>query len=140
MHFAPGAGKSVVVSIEPHYGVAVEVGPVPGGDLWVWRVRGVAPGRHTLKFHVAGETIEKELVVGDGFERVSALRPNARWTDQLFHPIERRLAAGSPVRSIEILYPNVDSWVRGADYWVVTFFIVSMIAALILAPVFKVRF
>lgn len=140
MHLAPGAGKSVIASVEPHPGMAVEVGSVPGGDLCVWRVRGGAPGRHTLKFHVAGETLEKELVVGDGFERVSALRPSARWTDQLFHPVERRLAAGFPVRSIEILYPSVDSWVRGADYWVVTFFIVSMVAALILAPVFKVRF
>ena len=140
MHFAPGAGKSVEVSIEPHPGLVVEVGPVPGGDLWVWRVRGGAPGRHTLKFHVAGKTLEKELVVGDGFERVSVLRPSGRWTKQLFHPVERRLAAESKVRSIEILYPSVDSWVRGADYWVVTFFIVSMVAALILAPVFKVRF
>ena len=140
MHFAPGAGKSVEVSIEPHPGLVVEVGPVPGGDLWVWRVRGGTPGRHTLKFHVAGKTLEKELVVGDGFERVSVLRPSGRWTKQLFHPVERRLAAESKVRSIEILYPSVDSWVRGADYWVVTFFIVSMVAALILAPVFKVRF
>ncbi len=140
VHFAHGAGKSIEVSIEPHPGLIVEVGPVPGRDLSVWRVRGGASGRHTLQFHLVGETIEKELVVGDGFERVSALRPSGRWTEQLFHPVEHRLAAESKVRSIEILYPSVDSWVRGADYWVVTFFIVSMIAALVLAPVFKVRF
>jgi len=140
MRFGPGAGKSLEVSIGPHPGIAVEVGPVPGGDSYVWRVRGGTPGRHTLQFRVAGETIEKELVVGDGFERVSALRPNAVWTDQLFHPVERRLAAKSPARSVEILYPSVDSWVYGADYWVVTFFIVSMVVALILAPLFKVRF
>ena len=140
MQFAPGAGKSVDASIEPHPGLVVEAGPVPGGDLCVWRVRGGASGRHTLKFQVAGETIEKELVVGDGFGRVSALRPSGRWTDQLFHPVERRIAAKSAVRSIEILYSSVDSWVYGANYWVVTYFIVSMIVALILAPVFKVRF
>lgn len=140
MQFAPGAGKSVEVSIEPHPGMVVEVGPVPGGDLCVWRVRGGAPGRHTLRFHVVAATIEKELVVGDRFERVSALRPNATWTEQLFHPVERRVAAQSRVRSIEILYPSVDSWVYGADYWVVTLFIVSMIVALIFAPIFKVRF
>ncbi|MEK7756382.1 MAG: hypothetical protein AAB385_04140, partial [Planctomycetota bacterium] len=141
MQFALATGKSVEVSIEPHPGMVVEVGPVPGGDLWVWRVHGGAPGRHTLKFHVAGEsTIEKELVVGDGFERVSALRPSGRWTEQLFHPVERRLAVGSQVRSIEILYPSVDSCVHGADYWVVYFFVVSMLVALVFAPLFKVRF
>lgn len=137
---APGAGKSVDASIEPHPGLVVEAGPVPGGDLWVWRVRGGAPGRHALKFHVAGATIDKELVVSDGFERVSVIRPSGRWTDQLFHPVERRLAAATMVRSIEIVYPGVDSWVYGEDYWVVTFFIVSMVVALILAPIFKVRF
>lgn len=140
MQLAPGAGKSVNATIEPHPGLVIEVGPVPGGDVCVWRVRGGAPGRHTLQFHVSGETIEKELVVGDAFERVSAVRPSGRWTEQLFHPVERRIAAHSAVRSIEILYPAVDSWVYGADYWVVTFFIVSMIVALLLAPVFKVRF
>ncbi len=140
MQSAPGAGKSVNVSLEPHTGLVVEAGPVPGGDLMVWRIRGGTPGRHTLQFHAAGETIEKELVVSDLFERVSAVRPGGRWTEQLFHPVERRLATKSAVRSIEIVYPNVQSWVYGADYWVVTFFIVSMIVALILAPRFRVRF
>ena len=140
MRFAPGAGKSAEGSIEPHAGLAMEVGPVPGGDLCVWPIRGGVPGRHTLRFHIADETIEKELVVSEAFERVSALRPSGRWTDQLFHPVERRLPAESKVRSIEILYPSVDSWVHGADYWVVYFFVVSMGVGLVLAPVFRVRF
>ena len=93
-----------------------------------------------MRFHVAGEAIEKELVVGEAFERVSAVRPSGRWTDQLFHPVERRLPAGAPVRFIEIVYPGVDSWIDGADYWVLYFFVVSMAVGLVFAPVLKVRF
>ena len=55
-------------------GIVAEVGPVPGGGELVWRVRGGEPGRHTLQFRVDGETVEKEVVVGAGFQRVSALR------------------------------------------------------------------
>ena len=74
------------------------------------------------------------------FERVSELRSSPSWTAQLFHPVERPLPGDSPVRSIEIGYPGRDSWLYGPDWWVLTFFVVSMAAAMILAPVFKVRF
>ncbi len=134
------SGSAPKVSIDPHPGLVVEAGPVPGGGLWVWRIRGGESGRHVLKFHVGDETIEKELVVGDQFDRVSALRPSNVWTDQLFHPVECRLGTNSKVQQIEISYPGVDSWISGSDYWVITFFIVSMVAALILAPILKVRF
>ena len=128
------------VTLDAHPGLVVEVGPVPSDRDWVWRIRGGQPGRHTLRFHLNGADLEKELVVGERGQRVSAVRPSAHWTAQLFHPVERRLPAESGVRRIEIEYPDVASWFDGADYWVLTFFVISMIAALILAPVFRVRF
>lgn len=130
--------KSVTLDADP--GVVVEVGPVPGHRDWVWRIRGGQPGRHTLRFHLDGKDIEKELVVGEPGQRVSAVRTSAHWTEQLFHPAERRLPADTGLQRIEIEYPSVHSWFQGADYWVVTFFVISMAAALILAPVFRVRF
>ncbi len=126
--------------LEPNTGMVLEVGPVPGGREFVWRIRGGKPGRHTLRFHVGDSVIEKELVVGDSFERVSAERPGRRWTAQILHPAERILPADSPVESIEILYPGVDSWIYGTNYWILYFFVVSMATALILKPLFKVNF
>ena len=78
--------------------------------------------------------------MGAGFQRVSAVRTGRDWTAQLFHPSERMLPKGCPVQSIEIEYDGVDSWVSGADWWVLYFFVISMLAALILKPLFKVRF
>lgn len=120
--------------------IIVEAGPVTGGGVTTWRISGTETGRHTLKILVEGQVIEKQLVVGNGFERVSALRPSRHWIDQLLHPVESALPSDSLIQSVEIVYPHIDSWICGADYWVIYFFVVSMAAALILKPVFNVRF
>ena len=140
LHVNPGTADLYDAVLETSGGIEDATGPVPGGGSLVWRIRAGEPGRHTLRFNVSGTVVEKELVVGDGLQRVSAKRPGRRWTSQILHPVERRLPADAPVQSIEIEYPGVDSWVYGADYWVLTFFVVSMAAALVFKPVFKVRF
>jgi hypothetical protein len=116
------------------------VGPVPGGNALVWRFRAGEPGTHVLRFDVSGQAYEKSLVVGEPFRPVSAERPGHDWTAQLLHPREKPLPAEAPVASIEISYPGVESYIYGADWWVLYFFVVSMAAALIFKPVFKVRF
>ena len=140
MYVDPANITSVSATLLPHPGVLVETAPIAGEDSLVWRIRGGEPGRHILQFKVNGSLLDKELVVSDGFERVSAMRPGHHWTDQLLHPTESRLPAASPVESIEILYPHAGSWIHGADYWILTFFVVSMLTALVFKPFFNVRF
>ena len=126
--------------LEPSPGIVVEVGPIPSGKDLAWRIRGAQPGRHVLKFTIDGAVVEKELVVGDAFERVSPEHPDGRWFKQLLYPAERPLPADSPVQLIEVVYPPRESWFHGADWWIVSFFVVSMAAALVFKPVFKVKF
>ena len=140
MRLAGNAGNPIQVELEPNTGAVAEVGPVPGGGELVWQIRGGKPGRHALRFNTGGHVIEKELVVGTDFQRVSAARVGPDWTGQLFHPAERRLPADGPIRSIEITYPGVDSWIYGANWWVLYFFVISMAVALLLKPLFRVRF
>ncbi|MCK4340829.1 MAG: hypothetical protein KAY37_03805 [Phycisphaerae bacterium] len=128
------------VLLQASAGLVEVVGPVAGDGELVWRVRGGEPGRHTLHFDTDGTVVEKELVVSENFERVSAKRPGRRWTSQILHPIESPLPADSPVQSIEILYGSVDSWIYGADWWILYFLEISMITALLCLPFFKVRF
>ncbi|MBI4716507.1 MAG: hypothetical protein HY763_01765 [Planctomycetes bacterium] len=120
--------------------VETEVGPVPGGGEVAWRILAKQAGRHAMKITIGGQSLEKELVIGDGLQVVSALRSDARWTQQVLHPLEPRIPADSPIASVEVTYPPRGSWFDGSDWWVLTFFVISMIAAIILAPVFKVRF
>lgn len=120
--------------------VLVEVGPVPGGGKLVWRVRAGEVGRHHLRFRVGDATIEKEFIVGSGFQRISAARVARDWTAQLFHPAEPMLPKACPLQSIEVAYPGVESWIYGANWWVLYFFVISMLTALMFKPLFKVRF
>ncbi|MBI3834775.1 MAG: hypothetical protein HY287_10640 [Planctomycetes bacterium] len=137
----PSVIGTVRASIAPHPGIGVELGPIAGKSDLVWRLKGVQPGRHTIDITVNGEHVEKEVVVGDPFARVSELRPGHHWVDQLLHPAERQLPSNSIARRIEVLYPSdIHSWIYGPDHWVIYFFVVSMLTALALAPVFKVRF
>ncbi len=128
------------IALEPTDGLAIEVGPVPGGGEAVWRVRAGKPGVHTLRFRAGEHHVDKQLVVGDSFTRVSAERVAARWTGQLLHPVEPRIPRDAGIDSIVIAYPGRPSWFSGADWWLLTFFVISMAAALVWAPVFKVRF
>ncbi len=126
--------------IEPHPGLVVEVGPIAGEHDVVWRVRAGAEGRHVVRITVANDVLEKEVVVGEESQRVSAVRPGRRWTEQLFHPVESVIASPQDVNAIELTFSERESWIYGSDYWIISFFVISMAAALILKPLFRVRF
>lgn len=135
-----GAVSVSDVTLDVGEALKVEVDGVPGGDSVDWRVRGGTPGDHTLRFTVGGETLEKALRVGDAFGSVSAERVTGHWFAQVLHPREARLPASLPVESIEIVYPPREGWFSGSDWWILSFFVISMLAALALAPVCKVKF
>ncbi len=128
------------VTLEADPAVTVETPAVPGDGKLVWRIHADRTGRHVLKFHVGDAIVEKELVVSDGFARVSPTRAKTDWTTQLLQPVEPALPETGSVRSIHIDYPSVDSWVYGSDYWIVHLFVVSMLVALVFRPIFGVRF
>ena len=93
-----------------------------------------------MKIAVGGSSIDKEVVVGSEMTRVSAKRPGRAWVDQLLHPAESSLPGATGVRSIDIEYPHETHWFHGADWWVLSLFILSMAAAYAVSPVFRVRF
>lgn len=128
------------VILLPHAGIDIEVDGIPGDNKIVWRVRGVEEGRHILHFKTDRALLEKELLIGSRFRRVGAIRSAADWTTQLLHPVEPRLPTQSGITSIEIAYPGADSWFHGPDWWILSFFVISMLTAIIFKPVFKVTF
>ncbi len=130
------------VEMEPTSAVRTTVGPV---HLWsknevCWDIHASQDGYHHLVFHVGPQTVEKELAIGEGFMRVSKLRPSWRWLDALVNPWEKPFDANSPVQSIEIDYPDRSSWTSGTDTWVIYWFIVSMVAGFCFRRPFNVNF
>ncbi len=104
-----------------------------------WKITPVEDGNHNLIFRVGDRQYEKQLVIGEGFMRVSPTRPGANAGDILLYPLEKPFAADSPVHSISIEYPERDSRINGTDWWIVYFFIASMAFAFIGKPFLKVR-
>ena len=104
-----------------------------------WQIRTVGNSNVPILFQVDGQKIEKELVIGDGFMQVSTTRPGQKWSDILLNPLEKPFAGDSVVKSISIDYPERRSYIYGSDWWVIYFFIASMVFAVIFKPFLKVR-
>jgi uncharacterized membrane protein (DUF106 family) len=104
-----------------------------------WNLRARNPGDHTLTFNVAGQSVQKSLAAGNGFMRVSPLRPSANWVAAVEYPGESPFAPDSMVQEISIDYPARPGWTCGSNSWLVYWFAASMMAAVVLRPVLKVN-
>lgn len=119
----------------------VLLGPVrvvSKGEVY-FKIKARQKGYHHLIFQVGDRKIEKEVAIGDGFMRVSVERPGPHWADILLHPGEKPFHSGSIVQSISIGYPDRLSRTSGTDWWIIYFFAVSLIFALLFKPVIGVR-
>jgi hypothetical protein len=129
------------VTMEPTKAIDIIAGPtrVYSKKEAYWKIKGHENGYHYIVFQVDGRTFEKELAVGDSFMRVSSQRPGWYWTDILLHPQEKPFRPDSIIQSISVEYPQRVSITSGTDFWLVYFFIVSMVFALIFKPFLKVK-
>jgi hypothetical protein len=120
------------VSLRPTGAVETTVGPVRVFKQRevCWNVKARENGYHRLTFQVGGQAVDKELAVGDGYMRVSALRPEGVDSEVLVkHPAEQPFGPDSPVRSIEIDYPARDSLRTGRESWGLYWFVALMKSA-----------
>jgi uncharacterized membrane protein (DUF106 family) len=129
------------VSLESTPAAEVTIGPVRvfSKRQIYWKVKACENGGHHIIFRVDGEQIGKDLAVGDGFMRISAERPGWRWADILLHPWERPFGTDSIIESISVDYTERLSRTSGTDWWLIYFFVASLVFALIFKPFLKVR-
>lgn len=128
------------VQLVPTTAAAVNVGPVrvSGKHMVCWNLQTIEPGLHELAFAVGDKQFTKELAVGQNYMTVSLERPAISLNAVLLHPRERPFAADSPVQSIEVEYPARSSWTTGTDWWMVYWFVASMVAAFVARPFLNV--
>ncbi len=129
------------VSLQAAPFVAVSIGPVRINSRReiCWNIQARQNGYHRLVFHVDGQTVDKELAIGDGFMRVSVRRPGWQWSDALTHPAETPFSPQSPVQSIAIDYPERSSWTSGTGSWVIYWFVGSMVSGFCFRRLLKVN-
>ena len=130
------------VRLEPTDAIEPLIGPVQVRSRRevCWSIQARTSGYHRLVFHVGEQTGEKEVAIGDGFMRVSTLRPGRYWTEVLLHPSEKPFGPDSPIQSIAMDFPPRSSLTSGTDWWVVYWFVVSMVAGLCFRRLLNVNF
>jgi len=122
-------------------GMAVEAGPLPIPSMKEvdWRLRASKPGEYKISLGPGAGDVEKTAVVGEGVRGLSrksgALSLKGYICDALGSP----LPAGSAFSEVEVLYP--ERGMHGALLlgmsWVVYFFVVSFVVALIMKFITK---
>jgi uncharacterized membrane protein (DUF106 family) len=126
------------VTLAAPEGVAVETPAlrIPYKREADWRVRPARAGEYELVVQTKEKSYAKELVVGEAaVGRVSARRVAGLWA-QLMNPGERPLS--SELKEIEVKYPSRENRLFGLGvHWVLTFFVVSLVAAFALKGVLK---
>ncbi len=129
------------VTLEPLPNVKVVTGPVRivSKKEIVWKIEPVEDGYATLVFHVGDQIFTKQLAVGNGFMRLNPKRPGPQFSDILLFPLEKPFGPNAEVQSISIDYPERPSRIYGTDWWILYFFIASMVFALLFKPLLKVR-
>ena len=121
--------------------VTTIAGPVrvPTKQMICWRLRAIKPGLHQVQFEVAGQSVSKELAIGDSLMPSSLKRPAWNLVDVMLYPREEPFVQSSLVQSIEIDYPERSSWTIGTNTWLIYWFLISMVSALAARPWLKVH-
>jgi len=129
------------VTLVPGNSYEVVTGPVRVFDKSeiVWKIKALQPGVHKLDFRLDGKTVQKRFVVGGGFVPVSIKRPGRQWSDILLNPLEKPFGPDLQVSFVSIDYPDRPGLTCGTDWWVIYFFIASMVFAFAFKPLLKVK-
>lgn len=130
---------NVVLENDPGYHTTVPQTRVESKYEYWWKIKLLQPGEQQLRFKVNDELVAKQVSVGEPFMRTSSTRPGQNWSDILLHPAERPFTKDSPVHSVTIEYPELESFSCGTNRWIITFFVASMAFALFFKPALKVR-
>lgn len=131
------------VILKPSSGIIVETPPLRiEEDREIdWRFSPKEKGLQLLTIEVGSQAVTKTLLVGGRLlNRISPVKVQNRFLDEMLYPTERPLPTDSPIQSIEITYPSLRMEVLGWHiHWLVVFFVLSIVAGYALKGLFKVE-
>ena len=137
------------VALETPAGVVAETEALrdPSNHALYWRIKTLpeAAARASLGWTFGQWHLTKQLVTAGqqtaGLPKVSIRRAGGGLVDRLLYPVEAGLPRDGPVRGIDVGYAARRSPILGVDLpWWATFFIVSMVAAVLVRRRMGVKF
>ncbi len=114
---------------------------IPDEHEVVWRIRALGEGRSRLVIRSGGRAVEKSVTVGGGpLVPVSPLASRGSFARRVLYPGEPPLPDGTPVLSVEVLYPAARLAAFGVGvHWLVAYLALSIAIGFALKGVFKVE-
>lgn len=139
---ADGSGRRPVIHLHSPGGITVETAPVwiPSLREMAWRIRASRWGDYLLEVRTAaGETVSKTVRVSRAIGRRSPERLGSGFSNQLLYPAEDPLPENSAIASIAVGYPAGAISLFGWEaHWMIVFFVLSTVFALLLRGPLKV--
>ncbi len=104
-----------------------------------WRLTADNPGVYTLKFGDGDDVVEMPLAVGDGFQRISAVRGGGVLTRLMYSALPS-IPADSVFKEIRIDYPKRSTSLFGFDWhWLIWVLVLSIVFGFLWKPVLNVQ-
>ncbi len=130
------------IELEAPKEIVVETAPVriASEREIAWRIRADKNGRHQVKIKTNNGEISKEIVSGDQWGAISAIRTGVNLWERFLYPGESAIASNSPFVSVEVKYASLPLTVLGWNVnWLVLFFILTMVFGFALKDLFGVQ-
>ncbi len=130
------------ISIRVPNGLVIETPAlrIPETREVVWKVRAREYGDFDVLINVPGRTLRKRLIVSDSARCLSYAKTKPTFLGALVHSAEPPLDRDAPIESIKVRYaPTRMKLGPIRAHWLVHFFILAMVFALIFKPVLKVE-
>lgn len=130
------------ITLQVPPGVVLETPPIHIAETREidWRLSAESSGRYPLLFRSGRTEFLFPLVVGpDRLAKVPVVKPGRFFLDQVAYPGEAPVPRGTPVASVEIVYPSQKLRLLGLNiHWLIAFFGLSIFFGFAFKGVMKV--
>jgi uncharacterized membrane protein (DUF106 family) len=136
----PELAEAISIIVPNGLAVETEALRIPETREVVWKLRALEYGDFDVLINTAGGTLRKRLIVSDSARCLSHAKTKPTFVGALVHSAEPPLGRDAPIESIEVQYAPARMKLGPIRaHWLVHFFILAMVFALIFKPVLKVE-
>jgi len=133
----------VDLDIAPSSGISIETPPlrIEEENEINWRISPLKKGIYNLEIYIDRQKVSKQVSVAQtSLSKISPKKLKGSFFDRIFFPLEAPIKKSSPVKSIEILYPEKSLPLFGINFhWLIAFFGLSIILGFAFKGVFGVE-
>jgi uncharacterized membrane protein (DUF106 family) len=131
------------IAVQPSSGLVMETPPlrIEESREINWRFSATQAGIEQFTVTINGETVTKKISVAlKPLSKISPLKTNKKFFDQVMYPTESPIKSQIPVKSIEVQYPaksmNLFGWKL---HWIIVYFALSIVFGFAFKGIFKVQ-